>query len=107
MQKGDIVLIKFPFTDLSGNKLRPAVILINSKADVTVSFISSQLNWQETNDVLLTPSSLNGIKKTSLIKLNKIATIDKVLMIGKIGAITSTEMIKVNESLKQLFQLFK
>jgi len=27
MAKGDIVLIRFPFTDLSGNKLRPSFIL--------------------------------------------------------------------------------
>jgi hypothetical protein len=30
MTKGDIVLITFPFTDLSGTKLRPAVILIET-----------------------------------------------------------------------------
>lgn len=30
MQKGDIVLIPFPFTDLSGNKLRSAVILVET-----------------------------------------------------------------------------
>jgi hypothetical protein len=27
MTKGDIVLITFPFTDLSGKKLRPAVVI--------------------------------------------------------------------------------
>ena len=43
MNKGDIVLIPFPFTDLSINKNRPAVILIESEDDVTVCFITTQL----------------------------------------------------------------
>lgn len=43
MKKGDIVLIPFPFTDLLGNKFRPAVILIDSEDDVTVCFITTQL----------------------------------------------------------------
>jgi len=30
MTKGDIVLITFPFTDLSGTKLRPAIVLFQN-----------------------------------------------------------------------------
>jgi mRNA interferase MazF len=55
MAKGDIVLITFPFTDLSGGKLRPAVILVDMPLDLTVSFITTQTEWQEQTDVLLHP----------------------------------------------------
>lgn len=41
MKKGDLILIPFPFTDLSGNKNRPALVLINSELEITVAFISS------------------------------------------------------------------
>lgn len=43
MKKGNLVLIPFPYTDLTGLKNRPALILINSENDVTVAFISSQI----------------------------------------------------------------
>ena len=51
MAKGDIILITFPFTDLSGSKLRPVVILADSNEDVTVTFITTQLKWREPTDV--------------------------------------------------------
>ena len=105
MQKGDIVLIPFPFTDLTGNKLRPAVILFAMSLDVTVCFITTQLQWQETTDVLLQPIEKNGIKKTSLIRTSKIATLDKSLAIGKIGSLVKNEESQLNTQLKQLLQL--
>lgn len=49
MQKGDIVLIPFPFAELTQTKLRPAIILIGNDYEVTVSFITSQLKKTRTN----------------------------------------------------------
>lgn len=105
MQKGDIVLIPFPFTDLSGNKLRPAVVLIQSLSDLTVCFITTQIQWREPTDVMLSPTSTNGIKKPSLIRLGKIATLDKALALGKIGSLDKQELSELNSKLKELLQL--
>jgi mRNA interferase MazF len=85
MIKGRIVLIPFPFTDLTGSKLRPAIVLVSTNSDITISFITTQSKWLEETDVELYPSFLNGIKKKSIIRLSKIATIDLKLAVGKIG----------------------
>jgi len=105
MPKGNIVLIPFPYTDLSGSKLRPALILSETALDVTVSFITTQIQWQEATDIILQPSLGNGIKKASLIRLSKIATIDKHLIAGKIGNISQIQINDLNQKLKIIFQV--
>lgn len=105
MAKGDIVLINFPFTDLSGVKLRPAIILAETTLDLTLCFITSQIQWQEVTDVKLNPSTLNGLKKTSLIRTSKIATLDKTLVKGLLGNLEQTEIDDLNNKLKILFLL--
>ena len=105
MNKGDIVLITFPFTDLSGSKLRPAVILTQTTLDLTVSFITTQIQWLEQFDVLLAPNKLNGLKATSIIRTSKIATLDKSLSKGILGRLNSNDILELNLRLKLLFQL--
>jgi mRNA interferase MazF len=105
MAKGDIVLITFPFTDLSGSKLRPAVVLADTNLDITVCFITTQIGWQEPTDVLLSPTATNRLRKQSLIRTSKIATLDRSLAKGLLGRLGPTEMTELNNKLKLLFQL--
>jgi len=105
MAKGDIVLITFPFTNLSGSKLRPAIVLTETNLDITVCFITSQINWQEQTDIVLFPNDQNGIKKQSLVRTSKIATIDKALAQGLLGRLSTNEITELNNKLKILFQL--
>lgn len=105
MNKGDIVLIPFPFTDLSGLKNRPALILIAGETDITLSFITTQLKWEEPLDVVIEPSLENGIKRTSIIRLSKLATLDKDLVLGKLGNLSQSEMATVNKNLIKIFKL--
>ena len=76
-EKGDIVLIPFPFTDLKGSKKMPALILTENELDVTVCFISTQLNWSTTTDLLVQPEELNGLKKLHSLEPGKLQQLTK------------------------------
>ncbi|TAN20039.1 MAG: type II toxin-antitoxin system PemK/MazF family toxin [Chitinophagaceae bacterium] len=105
MSKGDIILIPFPFSDLSGSKLRPAVVLIEGEMDLTVCFVTSQLKWQHDTDIFIHPDSVNGLKKNSLILLNKIACIEKKLALGRLGCLNGQQISELNTNLKRLLKL--
>jgi len=105
MIKGDIVLIPFPFTDLSGTKNRPALVLITGESDLTVAFMTTRVQWQEDSDVKIEPAQTNGLKRTSLIRLTKLATIDRDLVIGKLGNLSRSEIGTVDENLAKAFRL--
>ena len=79
--------------------------MINSELDITLAFISTQLNWKEETDILLKPTKNNGLKKESLVRLAKLATIDKNLALGRIGRMDANDLKQVNINLIKLFKL--
>ena len=110
MKKGKIVLIPFPFTDLSSSKRRPALILLERKDDVVVVFISSRIpSIIEKNTIVIKKTNkefLNtGLKDDSALYLDKIATISKDLIIGEIGEIGKKLKSRINKNFKKLYKL--
>lgn len=100
-----MILISFPFTNLAGVKTRPALVLMETEQDVTVAFITSQLKWQTQYDILLEPTLENGLKMNSIIRLTKLATIDKQLVLGKLKKLSSIQIALVNSQLITLLKL--
>ena len=105
MKKGDLVLLSFPFTDLKGEKVRPALILMVSEMDVIVAFITTQFKWQNQFDLQIEANKTNGLKKTSLLRLSKITTLDKDLILGKLGELDSMNIQLINNNLIKLLNL--
>ena len=108
--KSKIVLIHFPFTDLTNSKLRPALVLHESEYDVVVAFISSKVpGYLLDSDFLISmdhPSFLStGLKVSSVIKFDKIATVSKDLIEGEIGEITRDLADECNFLLSRIFIL--
>lgn len=105
MKKGDVVLVPFPFTDLTGTKTRPAVVLVADGLDVTLAFVTTQTDWQTSNGLILNPSPTNGIRKLSLVRTSKLATIDAKLVFGKLGELSDSECLALDQKLMATFQL--
>ena len=108
--KGKIVLIHSPFTDLTDSRLRPALVLHQSEHDVVVAFISSKVpGYLRDSDFLISmdhPSFLStGLRVSSVIKFDKIATISKDHIEGEIGEITRDPADECNLLLSRIFIL--
>lgn len=102
---GTIALVAFPFTDLSGSKVRPALII--SKAplgdDVIVAFISSNTKKKSKFDVFIKKNAVNGLKSDSLIRVSKIATLEKKVLLGEVGTLDKETLPTIQKCLKNLF----
>ncbi len=96
MNKNTIVLTKFPFTDLSSSKRRPAVIIskvVENEPDVIVAFISSVIpEIPKETDYIIEISHKDfeqtGLKKTSVFKMFKLATLETSIFTGELGIIS-------------------
>ena len=107
MRKGYIVLVPFPFTDLSGQKVRPALILHVSRGeDCVVAFISSQAAKKKNPfDVSVEPSTKNGLKASSVVKVDKLATLQRKIVVGELGTLEPSALRGVDLALKKMFGL--
>lgn len=104
---GTIVLIPFPFTNLSGAKVRPALVITSEGLgdDVIVIFISSLKFKGSSFDVIVLPTKLNGLKIKSKIKCTKIATLEKKIILGELGRLEDKDFLKVKMNLKKIFKI--
>ncbi|MBS4027717.1 MAG: type II toxin-antitoxin system PemK/MazF family toxin [Ignavibacteriales bacterium] len=105
MKKGDIVLVPFPYTDLSATKIRPALVLSTELNDVTLAFISTNIKFRTDSDVFLAKNESNKLKFDSLLKLNRLLTLTSDLVEGKIGELTTYELTKVDKALLKVFKI--
>jgi mRNA interferase MazF len=90
--------------------LRPALVLFEGERDVVVAFISSRVpDKPASTDVVVDKSHpefmLTGLKMSSVIKLDKIATVLKDLVVGEIGELGSELKREVNLRLRKVYRL--
>jgi mRNA interferase MazF len=113
MIRGKVVLLPFPFDDLSATKVRPAVCLtepIGLHRHVVVAFITSQVPTPllDSDLVLDERSSIfatTGLRVSSALRLHRLMTITTAVIQRELGELPPAILTEVDAKLKRLFSL--
>ena len=108
-----VVLVPFPFDDLSGQKVRPAVCLtdaVGMHQHVVLAFITSTIpNPLEPTDVLLAPGmpdfAATGLRVPSTLRLHRMVTISPTIIRRQLGVLAPGLQAQVEQRLRTLFVL--
>lgn len=109
-QRGDVVLIPFPFTDLSASKTCPAVVVSSSlyqeiRSELLLAYVSSQIGKaNEEIDHVLADWSSAGLLKPSFVR-PKIAAIEPSLIVHHTGRLSGADMVAVDDCLRRALSL--
>lgn len=106
---GDVLLVPFPFTDQTTTKKRPTIVISSDiynqkKLDILLIAVTSQLNTQvQFGEMLIIEWSKAGLLKPSVIK-PIITTLEKTLVIRKLGKLETLDIQTLKNSLKQIIE---
>lgn len=104
-KKWEVILVPFPFTDLTTIKKRPALIISHNdynKADnLVIALITSNIR-ENNEDYKIVKWSEAGFPKESVIRM-KFATVDKSIIVKKLGKLKKEDIDSFKEKLIAFF----
>ncbi|MFQ5611160.1 MAG: type II toxin-antitoxin system PemK/MazF family toxin [Anaerolineae bacterium] len=113
MARGKIVLVPFPFDDLSATKVRPAVCLTNpvgAYGHIVLAFITSRipsrlLATDLVLDVGQPDFAKTGLKVASTLRLHRLMTVSSSMILRELGELSPTTLAEVTDKLAILFEM--
>lgn len=110
MKRGDVVILDHPFSDASGSKVRPAVIVQNDHDNARLTNIVAALitkNTSRTNeptqlliDIATAEGRQPGLRQTSAVVCNNLFTVSQERVFRVIGRLPRSSMSRIDDCLK-------
>lgn len=102
--RGDVVIIPFPFSDLSNSKRRPALVIADLKGDDVILTQITTANRSDGYSIFLKQSDFvaGGISQDSNIRPNRLFTADSNIILKKAGTISAA---KIDEVVNQIIKI--
>jgi mRNA interferase MazF len=103
--KGDIVVVPFPFSDLTGSKRRPAMVLKDLPGDdiILCQITSQQHNDSYSVEITAADFTTGTLPVVSNIRPTRIFTADKNIIVRKAGTLNAMITKKITSILISLF----
>lgn len=104
--KGDIVIVPFPFSDLSQAKRRPALVVANSIGDdLILCQITSKTFTDNYAVAIANADFVNGsLNRDSNIRPNRLFTADRNIILYKVGKLKEEKVKKVIEKIINILE---
>ena len=107
-KRGDIVLVLFPFTDLSSSKRRPALVVSpdafnDGMQDVVLAAITSQVDGDGPLTIGENDCIDGVLPKTSIVKPGKLFTVHATLVLRRVCALRQAKLDVVLAEMRRFF----
>ena len=99
---GDLILVAFPFSSGTEAKLRPAMVILDTgDTDVIAARVTTQL-YQTPYDLKITEWQVAGLLAPSVIRLHKLATLEKTAIRRQVGQLLPADCHRAATILRQV-----
>jgi mRNA interferase MazF len=112
LRRGDIVLTRFPFTDLTGASLRPGLVVSHGQIgqDVVLIGISSVVRGPSVPTDYMVDSShpefaATGLRVTSVFRMHKLVAVERSVLVRRMGQIGPQLQAEVDRLLRLVLGL--
>lgn len=104
--KGDVVIIQFPFSDLSGSKRRPALVLNTLPGDdvILCKMTSKERIYPHRIPIADDDFAEGGLTSPGILRLDHIFTADRRLITGRAGILRKEKMRIVTERIVDMLR---
>ena len=104
--KGDVVVIPFPFSDLSQSKRRPALVLTPLEGDDAILCQITSKNIKDIYAISVDDADFQsgGLKQASNIRPNRLFTADIHIILYRVGTIKKDKMNQVISKVVEIIQ---
>lgn len=96
IQPGDLWLANIPFTDGSGSKKRPVLVLWLDAQEIVVAAVTSA-SPRSTTDVPLVDWQSSGLRVPSTVRLSRLDCLEQRLLLGKLGRLSSGDAQRIQQ----------
>ncbi|MCI0742669.1 MAG: type II toxin-antitoxin system PemK/MazF family toxin [Gemmataceae bacterium] len=116
VNRGDVILLDHPFSDASGSKIRPALVIQSDArnallTETIVALITRNIKYVGTDqtqlliDIATADGQASGLKTNSAVKCGKLFTVHQDHIHKGIGKLSAALMIQINDCLKAALQI--